>query len=66
MHFLVNYVKDELQSELVASLYRSAAHEHDQLLSESIHIAQRRREATEMLEVSNRTVASNEVPLFAV
>lgn len=66
MHFLVNHVKDELQSELVASLYRSAAHEHDQLLSESIHIAQRRREATEMLEVSQRTVASDKDPSFAV
>ena len=58
MHFLVNYVKDELQSELVASLYRSETHEHDQLLSESIHIAQRRREATEMLEVTSRTLSS--------
>ena len=51
MHFLVNYVKDELQSELVASLYKASANEHDELLSESIHIAQRRKDATEMLEV---------------
>ena len=51
MHFLVNYVKDELQSELVALLYKASANEHDELLSESIHIAQRRRDATEMLEV---------------
>ena len=51
MHFLVNYVKDELQSELVASLYKTSANEHDQLLSESANIAQRRKESAEMLEV---------------
>ena len=48
MHFLVNYVKDNLQSELVTHLYK-----HDQfndLLSESEHIAIRRREAAEMLK----------------
>lgn len=51
MHFLVNYVKDELQNELVSSLYRKGDDEHEALLSESAHIAQRRREAIEMLEV---------------
>jgi replication fork clamp-binding protein CrfC len=51
MHFLVNYVKDQLQSELVASLYKTATHEHDELLDESGHIAQRRKDAQEMLEV---------------
>lgn len=51
MHFLVNFVKDELQSELVSSLYRATNDEHETLLSESAQIAQRRREATEMLEV---------------
>jgi len=48
MHFLVNFVKDNLQSELVTHLYK-----HDQfndLLSESEHIAIRRREAAEMLK----------------
>jgi len=50
MHFLVNFVKDELQSELVSSLYRATNNEHETLLSESAQIAQRRREATEMLE----------------
>ena len=49
MHFLVNDVKDNLQSELVASLYKSATNDED-LLDESPHIAQRRREASEMLE----------------
>lgn len=47
MHFLVNYVKDNLQSELVTHLYKQ-----DQfctLLSESEHISLRRKEATEML-----------------
>ena len=52
MHFLVNYVKDQLQSELVSALYKTATHEHDELLDESGHIAQRRKDAQEMLEVS--------------
>ncbi|CAF3854730.1 unnamed protein product [Rotaria sp. Silwood2] len=51
MHFLVNYVQDQLQSELVASLYKTSTHEHDELLDESGHIAQRRKDAQEMLEV---------------
>lgn len=49
MHFLVNYVKDNLQSELVTCLYK--ADNADQLLDESEHIAQRRREAADMLKV---------------
>ena len=48
MHFLVNEVKDNLQSELVASLYQNSA--NDDILEESPHIATRRREASEMLE----------------
>ena len=48
MHFLVNDVKDNLQSELVASLYKAS--KNDEVLEESPHIATRRREATEMLE----------------
>ena len=48
MHFLVNYVKDNLQSELVSSLYKQD--QIDILLSESEHIGQRRKEAAEMLE----------------
>jgi len=47
MHFLVNYVKDNLQSELVSSLYKQE--EIAKLLSESEHIGQRRKEAGEML-----------------
>lgn len=48
MHFLVNYVKDNLQSELVTHLYKHT--QFDDLLSESEHIAVRRREASEMLK----------------
>lgn len=49
MHFLVNYVKDNLQSELVTHLYKSDS--ADELLNESEHIAQRRKEAGDMLKV---------------
>lgn len=48
MHFLVNHVKDNLQSELVSSLYKTT--KNDDVLEESPHIATRRREATEMLD----------------
>lgn len=48
MHFLVNHVKDNLQSELVSSLYKTA--KNDDILEESPHIATRRKEATEMLD----------------
>ena len=48
MHFLVNYVKDNLQSELVTHLYKHD--QFDELLAESEHIAVRRREAAEMLK----------------
>ncbi|CAF3926632.1 unnamed protein product [Rotaria sp. Silwood2] len=51
MHFLVNFVKDQLQSELVALLYKTSVNEHDELLNESSHIAQRRKDAQEMLDV---------------
>lgn len=52
MHFLVNYVKDNLQSELVTHLYK--ADNADQLLDESEHIAQRRKEAGDMLKALQR------------
>ena len=52
MHFLVNYVKDNVQSELVSKLYSPS--EIDSLLSESPHIAQRRRESAEMLRALQR------------
>ncbi|KAG9510330.1 Dynamin-1-like protein, partial [Fragariocoptes setiger] len=47
MHFLVNHVKDYLQSELVTHLYKKE--EFDLLLGESEHIAKRRKEVLEML-----------------
>ena len=50
MHFLVNFVKNNLQSELVSSLYKQE--EISSLLSESEHIGRRRTEAAEMLKVS--------------
>lgn len=52
MHFLVNFIKDNLQSELVSHLYK-----HDQftdLLQESEHIAIRRKEASDMLKALQR------------
>nr|CDS33699.1 dynamin 1 protein [Hymenolepis microstoma] len=49
MNFLVNYVKDNLQSELVSNLYKND--QYDALLKESENVAQRRREASEMLNV---------------
>ncbi|XP_018327771.1 dynamin-1-like protein isoform X2 [Agrilus planipennis] len=52
MHFLVNYVKDNLQSELVTHLYK--ADNADELLNESEHIAQRRKEAADMLKALQR------------
>ncbi|XP_054708180.1 dynamin-1-like protein [Uloborus diversus] len=53
MHFLVNYVRDNLQSELVTHLYR-----HDNfssLLEESDLIAVRRKETAEMLKALQKT-----------
>uniref|UniRef100_A0A3Q3ILE4 Dynamin-1-like protein n=1 Tax=Monopterus albus TaxID=43700 RepID=A0A3Q3ILE4_MONAL len=48
MHFLVNHVKDSLQSELVGQLYKSGL--LNNLLTESEDMAQRRNEAAEMLQ----------------
>ena len=53
MHFLVNYVKDNLQSELVTHLYKSD--QAEELLTESDLVAQRRKEAADMLKVSFST-----------
>lgn len=47
MHELVDHVKENLHSELVAKLY--AKDKLDELLAESAQVAQRRQEATEML-----------------
>ncbi|XP_050362812.1 dynamin-1-like protein isoform X4 [Nymphalis io] len=52
MHFLVNFVKDNLQSELVTHLYKSDQAEN--MLNESEHIAQRRKEAADMLKALQR------------
>nr|XP_036222884.1 dynamin-1-like protein isoform X2 [Bactrocera oleae] len=52
MHFLVNHVKDNLQSELVTHLYKSERAET--LLNESDHIAVRRKEAADMLKALTR------------
>lgn len=49
MHFLVNHVKDSLQSELVGQLYKSGL--LNDLLTESEDMAQRRKEAADMLQV---------------
>lgn len=49
MHFLVNFVKDNVQSELVTHLYKSEKAET--LLNESDHISVRRKEASDMLKV---------------
>ncbi|CAD5116900.1 DgyrCDS5743 [Dimorphilus gyrociliatus] len=48
MNFLVNFIKDNLQSELVSHLYKSE--EIVKLLDESEMIATRRNEAKEMLK----------------
>lgn len=47
MHFLVNHVRDNLQSYLVGRLYKQE--EINTVLNESEHMAQRRKEAQEML-----------------
>ncbi|XP_022380656.1 dynamin-1-like protein isoform X9 [Enhydra lutris kenyoni] len=56
MHFLVNHVKDTLQSELVGQLYKSSL--LDDLLTESEDMAQRRKEAADMLKVLLSAVLS--------
>ncbi|XP_038164776.1 dynamin-1-like protein isoform X3 [Cyprinodon tularosa] len=48
MHFLVNHMKDCLQSELVGQLYKTAL--LNDLLTESEDMAQRRNEAADMLK----------------
>lgn len=62
MHFLVNHVKDNLQSELVSHLYKQD--EIDRLLEESEQIAARRREASEMLKVRIAAVYVFVVPFM--
>ncbi|KRY90732.1 Dynamin-1-like protein [Trichinella pseudospiralis] len=58
MHFLVNYIKDHLQSELVRKVYRPEL--FDDLLHESEQIAVKRKETVEMLnalEKASRVIA---------
>uniref|UniRef100_A0A8C0EV35 Dynamin-1-like protein n=1 Tax=Bubo bubo TaxID=30461 RepID=A0A8C0EV35_BUBBB len=59
MHFLVNHVKDTLQSELVGQLYKSLL--LDDLLTESEDMAQRRKEAADMLKVLKRPGAHGSI-----
>lgn len=49
MHFLVNFVKEHLQSELVGQLYKQPLLK--ELLIESQDTAQQRTEVAQMLEV---------------
>ena len=51
MLFMVNFVKNNLLSELMTHLYKQE--QFDNLLQESEHIAIKRREASEMLKVMN-------------
>lgn len=48
MHCLVNYVKEELQSELVSELYKAEA--YDELMEEAPEMIARRREVSEMVK----------------
>lgn len=50
MHFLVNHVKEHLQSELVGQLYKQPLLQ--ELLIESQDTAQQRTEVAQMLEVN--------------
>ncbi|KAL0130294.1 hypothetical protein PUN28_002129 [Cardiocondyla obscurior] len=52
MHFLVNYVKDNLQSKLVIHLYK--LDQAKTLLIKSGHIAFRRKETLDMLKVCKK------------
>lgn len=55
MHFLVNYVKEHLQSELVGQLYKQPLLQ--ELLIESQDTAQQRTEVAQMLEVKKKKSA---------
>lgn len=48
MHCLVNYVAEELQSELVSELYRTES--YDELMEEAPEMIARRREVSEMVK----------------
>jgi dynamin 1-like protein len=57
MHFLVNFVKDNVQLELFTHLYKSKKAE--ELLNESDQHSVRRKEASDMLQVSHDTKPGN-------
>lgn len=59
MHFLVNFVKEHLQSELVGQLYKQPLLQ--ELLIESQDTAQQRTEVAQMLEVKLRFLFSEYV-----
>ncbi|VDL69804.1 unnamed protein product [Nippostrongylus brasiliensis] len=52
MHFLVNFVRDNLQSELVRQLYKPDLLED--LLAETVDMAQRRKETLETMKALNQ------------
>jgi dynamin 1-like protein len=52
MRFMVNNVKENLQSDLVQQLYNTQ--NMDDLLAESELMAQRRKESAEMLDALNK------------
>jgi hypothetical protein len=64
MYFLVNHVRDSLQNELVAELYREG--EMGQLLQEADDIASRRQTCVEMKELLGKALEIvNEVRDFS-
>lgn len=64
MHFLVNHVKDCLQSELVGQLYKTTL--LSDLLTESEDMAQRRNEAADMLKVTDSSQKKHEPMSYKV
>ena len=54
MYFLVNHVRDALQNELVAELYRDA--EVPSLMAEANDVAQRRKTCVEMKDLLSKAL----------
>jgi dynamin 1-like protein len=50
MHFLVNYVKENIQSHLISQVYKTAV--CDEIMKESNNIAFARKDANDMMKVS--------------
>eukprot|EP01135_Chromosphaera_perkinsii_P003144 Nk52_evm33s236 gene=Nk52_evmTU33s236 len=55
MHFLVNHIKENIQSELVSTLYREDM--FDELLEEAPQIARERQEAADLLKALRQASA---------